>query len=171
MGHRARGFRTGPYAAASPILVLFGDGPDRARLERRAPPGVRFLGFEQDRARLGQLLAAADVLVHGCPYETYGLGVAEAVACGLPVVVPNAGGAAESADPSTAETYRSLDAAACAAAIQRLLARNPAELRARALEAALRVPTIERHFATVLATYDALLHERSPHHARPRLDS
>ena len=106
-------------AGREAVLVLFGDGPERARLERRAPPGVRFVGFEQDRMRLGQSLAAADMLVHGCPYETYGLGVAEAVACGLPVVVPDAGGAAESADPSSGETYRSLDAAACAAAIER----------------------------------------------------
>jgi len=152
------------------VLVLFGDGPERARLERRASPGVRFAGFEQDRARLGESLSAADLLVHGCPYETYGLGVAEAVACGLPVVVPDAGGAAESADLSSGETYASLDAAACAAAIDRLLDRNPAELRARALEAASRVPTIDRHYATVLATYDALLNERSPRHARSRLD-
>lgn len=153
------------------VLVLFGDGPERARLERRAPPGVRFAGFEQDREQLGRSLAAADLLVHGCPYETYGLGVAEAVACGLPVVVPDEGGAAESADPSSSETYRSLDPAACAAAIERLLARDPGELRARALESASRVPTVDRHYATVLATYDALLNEESPHHARSRLDS
>jgi alpha-1,6-mannosyltransferase len=157
-------------AKRAAVLVLFGDGPERARLERRASAGVRFAGFERDRARLGQSLGAADLLVHGCPYETYGLGVAEAVACGLPVVVPDAGGAAESADLSSAETYASLDIAACAAAIDRLLDRNPAELRARALEAASRVPTIDRHFATVLATYDALLKERSPRHARSRLD-
>jgi alpha-1,6-mannosyltransferase len=150
-------------------LVLFGDGPERARLERRAPPGVLFRGFEQDRGRLARALAAADVLVHGCPYETYGLGVAEAVACGLPVVVPDAGGAAECADPVSAETYASLDPAACAAAIERVLARDPSELRARALEAAARVATNAQHYATVLATYDALLRERTD--ARPRIDS
>ncbi len=143
------------------ILVLFGDGPERERLERRAPPGVRFFGFEQDRSRLGRALASADLLVHGCPYETFGLGVAEAVACGLPVTVPDAGGAAESADPSCSEKYRSLDPAACAHAIERVLARGRVELRARALEAALRVPTIQQHFATVLSTYEALLRERN----------
>ena len=143
------------------VLLLFGDGPERPRLERRAPPGVRFMGFERDRSRLGSALASADLLVHGCPYETFGIGVAEAVACGLPVIVPDAGGAAESADPGSSEKYRSLDAAACAAAIERALARDPAGLRARALEAASRVPTIEQHFATVLATYESLLRERS----------
>ena len=147
-------------ARRAAILLLFGDGPERQRLERQAPPGVRFLGFEQDRSRLGRALAGADLLVHGCPYETFGLGVAEAVACGLPVVVPDAGGAAESADPASSLTYRSLDAGACAAAIEQVLARDPGDLRACALDAVSRVPTVEQHFATVLGTYEALLGAR-----------
>ena len=56
-----------------------------------APPGVRFTGFEKRREALASALASADVLVHGCPFETFGLGVAEAVACGLPVVAPDEG--------------------------------------------------------------------------------
>lgn len=138
------------------VLVLIGDGPERARLERLAPPGVRFPGFETDRARLAASLASADALVHGCPRETFGLVVSEAVACGLPVVVPDAGGAVESADRSSGEVYPGLDAAACAAAILRILARDPVELRARALDAATRVPTAAAHFARVLAVYDEL---------------
>jgi len=147
-------------ARRNAVLVLFGDGPERSRLERLAPPGVRFIGFEQSRIRLGTAMASADVLVHGCPSETFGLSVAEAVASGLPVVVPDAGGAAESADPSCGETYRSLSAEACASAIERLLQRDRAALRARSREAASRVPTIEQHFSRVLATYDELLRER-----------
>jgi alpha-1,6-mannosyltransferase len=148
-------------ARRAAVLVLFGDGPERAALERAAPPGVRFEGFERDRARLAQSLASADVLVHGCPYETFGLGVAEAVACGLPVVVPDAGGAAETVDPSCGETYRSLDAADCAAAIERLLAQDPGELRARARDASGRVPTAAEHYRRVLATYDAILQSKA----------
>jgi alpha-1,6-mannosyltransferase len=143
------------------VLVLFGDGPERQRLERRAPPGVRFLGFEQDRSRLASALASADVLVHGCPVETYGLAVAEAVASGLPVVVPDAGGAAENADALCSEIYRNLDAEACATAVERLLRRERSDLRARSLEAASRVPTLQQHFSQVLATYDELLKERA----------
>lgn len=146
-----------PGAAHDPVLVLFGDGPERERLERTAPPGVRFGGFERDRARLAGALASADVLVHGCPYETFGLGVAEAVACGLPVVVPDEGGAAASADPACSERYRSLDAGECARAIERLLARDAGELRARALEAAGRVPTAVQHVERVVAIYEDLL--------------
>lgn len=146
-------------------LVLFGDGPERERLERRAPPGVYFAPFEKDRAKLASAVASADVLVHSCPYETFGLAVAEAVACGVPIVVPDKGGAPESADPSCSETYRSLDADACAAAIVRLLARSGPDLEARARAAAARTPTIDQHFARVVSVYEDLLRERSPDRA------
>ncbi len=139
------------------VLVLFGDGPERERLARRAPEGVRFLGHERDRGALGSAFASADVLVHGCACETAGLGVLEAVACGLPVVVPDGGGACESAAPSCSATYRSHDPGACAAAIEALLDRRPYELRARARAAAETVPTAESHVRAVLATYESLL--------------
>jgi alpha-1,6-mannosyltransferase len=142
------------------VLVLFGDGPEAARLARRAGAGVRFHGFEKDRRRLASALASADALVHGCPYETYALGVAEAVACGLPVVVPDRGGAAERADPACSERYTSLDAQACVEAIRRVLGRQPADVRRRAIEAASRVPTLTQHFRRVLSVYDDLLHAR-----------
>jgi alpha-1,6-mannosyltransferase len=140
-------------------LVLFGDGPERERLRAVAPPGVRFAGFETDRRRLASALASADLLVHGCPYETFGIGVAEAVACALPVVVPDAGGAAESVDPSCGETYRSLDAEACARSVERLLARPAQELHEHARLAASRVITLDEHFGRVLSAYDDLLRE------------
>jgi alpha-1,6-mannosyltransferase len=139
------------------VLVLFGDGPERAKIERRAPPGVHFAGFQTDRARLAAALASADALIHGCARETFGLSVAEAVACGLPVVVPDAGGAPESADPSCSQLYAREDPDACAAAILRLLAQDPGDLRARAIKASGRVPTAAAHIQQVLSLYDALL--------------
>jgi alpha-1,6-mannosyltransferase len=140
-------------------LVLFGDGPERGRLERLAPPGVRFPGFERDRGRFATALASADVLVHAAPYETFGLSIAEAVACGLPIVVPDAGGAAEHASPGCSVKYPSLDAAACAASIESLLDRPRQDLRDRALEAATRAPSRDDHFRHVLSAYDDLLQE------------
>ena len=139
------------------VLVLFGDGPEREALERTAPAGVRFVGFERDRARLASAIASADALLPGCPYETFGMGIAEAVACGTPVVAPDAGGVTETVDPSCGAVYAALDSSACAAAIERLLARDPAELRARALDASSRVCTESEHYGRVLATYDAII--------------
>jgi hypothetical protein len=80
--------------------------------------------------------------------------------------VPDVGGALQSVDPSCGETYRSLDPAACAAAIHMILDRNPEELRDRAVKAAQRVHTAEAHFNIVLSTYDELLKEKYHHSLR-----
>ncbi len=69
-------------------LVLIGDGPQRAKLLKRAEKRKRLhvLPFESDRVRLATILASADVYVSAMPFETFGLSVVEAQACGLPVV-------------------------------------------------------------------------------------
>jgi alpha-1,6-mannosyltransferase len=143
-------------------LVLFGDGPERAAMEARVAGrgDVKFMGFVTDRAPLASAFASADLLLHGCPYETFGLGVAEAMACALPVVVPDEGGACESVDLSCGATYRALDAEACAAAIEGMLRRAPADLRAKALDVAKRVTSVEAHFDGVIAIYERLLVSR-----------
>jgi alpha-1,6-mannosyltransferase len=135
------------------VLVLFGDGPERARMEARVSgrDDVVFAGFEGEREKLGEALACADALVHGCPYETFGLSIAEALSAGLPVVVPDEGGAAEMVTPSCGEVYESLDAAACARAIVRLLGRDRARLRQGALDAAARLPDEREQFALIFA--------------------
>jgi alpha-1,6-mannosyltransferase len=143
-------------------LVLFGDGPERPKLEALAGKGgaVQFAGFVQDRAVIAEALRSADALVHGCPHETFGLSIAEAVCCGLPVVVPDLGGACEQAGPHYAEVYESGDAAACAAALVRLCGREQAALRAAAREAAGQVASEAESFERLLGIYRELLEER-----------
>jgi len=147
-------------ASHDAVLVMIGDGPEREAMKARVEgrDDVRFIGFERDRARLASALASADALVHGCPYETFGLSIAEAMSCGLPVVVPDEGGAAELADPSCSEVYPSLDAQACADALARLLARDRDELRRRAVAVSARVPNVRGQFQALIAQYEALLH-------------
>ena len=77
-------------AGVDAVLVVAGDGPLRAGLERaarhRALP-VQFAGFVTDPKNLATLLASADVVVAPGPVETFGLAALEALACGTPVVV------------------------------------------------------------------------------------
>ncbi|HTO71741.1 MAG TPA: glycosyltransferase [Myxococcota bacterium] len=74
-------------------LVLAGDGPTRAALERTAPPNVRFLGRVSD-AELDELYARCRALVYP-QLEDFGIIAVEAQAAGKPVVAFGRGGAAE----------------------------------------------------------------------------
>jgi phosphatidylinositol alpha 1,6-mannosyltransferase len=71
-------------------LVIVGDGVDRDKLRTLMPSAV-FTG-----ARYGEQLAAAyasmDVFVHPGEHETFCQAVQEAMASGLPVIAPDAGG-------------------------------------------------------------------------------
>ncbi len=143
-------------------LVCYGDGPERAAIERRVAGrgDVRFEGFVTDRVQLGRVLASADLLLHACPFETFGLGVAEAIAAGCPAVVPDEGGAAELAGGASTITYHALDAEACARAAIDLLERDPHVVREAAVLAASRVWSVEDQFKKTLDLYEELLAAR-----------
>jgi alpha-1,6-mannosyltransferase len=77
-------------------LVIAGDGPAgdalRATAHARVPGRVLFSGHIADRQVLAALYASADAFVHPNPREPFGIGPLEAMASGVPVIVPNAGG-------------------------------------------------------------------------------
>jgi glycosyltransferase involved in cell wall biosynthesis len=78
-------------------LVVIGSGRElpawRARAVRDGVASrIRFLGFRSDVARV---LVGCDALVAPTRYEPYGMGVHEALCCGLPAVVASSAGVAE----------------------------------------------------------------------------
>lgn len=151
-------------AAQQPLgLVVIGDGPSRAKIERIAArtPGVHLAGYIGDRRRLSSMLTSADAYIHGCPAETFGMVVGEALCAGVPLIVPDAGGAAEMASSDCAEFYAPDDSAACANAIIRLLQRNPEQLRSAARRAADRVSSSAEHFRALFSTYERIVERRS----------
>ncbi len=117
--------RIEPRLADLRIDVLGSGGLFHALAARARDAGrrIHFHGFRLD---VLEFLRRADLLVHTCDTEPHGLGVAEAMAAGLPVLVPDQGGAASLVEPGrTGMRFRSGDPRALANAILELRGREP----------------------------------------------
>ena len=139
-------------------LALVGAGPDRAALELLARESgmadrVHFLG-SLDHQLLPAVLSAADAMV--LPSASEGLANAwvEALACGCPLVITEAGGAREVVTEPAAGRIVARDAEAIAAAVRELLAAPP---RREAVAACAARFSWEASAAALAAYYEGLL--------------
>jgi phosphatidylinositol alpha 1,6-mannosyltransferase len=102
-------------------VVVVGDGPAEAPL-RRQLPNATFLGARHGD-QLARIYASLDVFAHPGPYETFGQSVQEAMASGVPIVAPAAGGPLDLVQPyRTGHLVAPLDAGAFTAGIADLAA-------------------------------------------------
>jgi alpha-1,6-mannosyltransferase len=136
-------------------LILIGDGRERSKIVRHigGNPHVHLLAPLADRELLARVLASSDILIHGCEAETFGLVAAEAAASGLPLIVPDEGGASDMLTPETGEVYASADTSSAIDAIDRLLLRDRVSLRAATEARAFGVGTIDAHFEALFDEY------------------
>jgi 2-deoxystreptamine N-acetyl-D-glucosaminyltransferase/2-deoxystreptamine glucosyltransferase len=113
------------YLPSGTRLLLVGDGPDRAALQRRAQrfgSRVHFAGFVP-HAAVPAVLQHVDLLVLPSLYEDLSSALIEAMAAGLPVVATRVGGTADLVhDGVNGLLVAPRDPAALAAAISRILA-------------------------------------------------
>jgi N-acetyl-alpha-D-glucosaminyl L-malate synthase BshA len=113
-------------------LVLVGDGPELATIERLTKrlgvhDDVLFLGVQEE---MEEVMAMADVLILPSEHESFGLVALEAISCGVPVVVSNRGGLPEVITEGESGFLRDPhDVPAFAAAVTRIL--SEPELAAR----------------------------------------
>ncbi|MFE9728527.1 glycosyltransferase family 4 protein [Streptomyces sp. NPDC005794] len=142
-------------------VVVVGDGPSEASL-RSALPGAVFLG-RRTGDDLARFFASLDVFVHTGPYETFCQTVQEAMASGVPVVAPAAGGPLDLvADGSTGLLVPPHDAAAVRQAVAALVADAPrAEAFGRTARAAVEGRTWEAVGDQLLGHYDEVLRGRT----------
>jgi alpha-1,6-mannosyltransferase len=145
-------------------LYVIGDGLIHFRVRAKAARAshVHVAGWVNDRVKLARMVASADALLHCSTAETFGFVVAEALCCGTPVIVPDAGGAGDLAAAGYAQTYTPGDPNSAAKAILDLLERDRTVLSSSALEAGQRIGDIESHFAKLFAVYaQAALRKRA----------
>ncbi len=141
-----------------PLVVIAGEGPQRAELARRIEAEglpVRLLGRRRDAA---QLLAAADVAVLPSRWEARSLLAQEALRAGVPLVATAVGGVPELiGEAGVLVPYG--DAAALSSAVTDLLADPPrrAALAAAGHAQAATWPTEDDTVAQILSVYDELM--------------
>lgn len=84
-------------------LVVFGEGPELARLQAMAKPHIRFVGAVSDEA-LARLYREAIAFLHP-QEEDFGLTAVEAMASGRPVIAYAKGGALETVVPGVTGVF------------------------------------------------------------------
>ena len=145
-------------------LYLIGDGPTRRWVEKSAAkvPGIYVAGPIKDRPLLAQSMASADAMLHGGAAETFGLVVAEALCAGLPLIVPDRGGAADLAEESYAVSYKTGDLEDCTQAIHEMLDKDLPSLHRAAFDASQRkVVTMATHFERLFEHYGRLASQKA----------
>ncbi|MGY0487415.1 glycosyltransferase family 4 protein [Streptomyces sp. WG-D5] len=140
-----------------PLLVIAGEGPERAALQRRIESEglpVRLAGRRED---IAELLDAADVAVLPSSWESRSLLAQEALHAGVPLIATEVGGVPELVGDG-AELVPYGDAPALARAMERLLAdpRRCEQLKERGFAQAKTWPTEDATVAQVLSVYDEL---------------
>ncbi|WP_374293401.1 glycosyltransferase [Sphingomonas sp.] len=142
---------------------IAGEGPERARLtERIAALGIgdraRLLGSVAHEA-MPQLLAMADVMALASSSEGLANAWVEALACGTPIVITDAGGAGEVVTGPTSGRVVARDCAAFAAGIAAVLAEAPDPAAVRASVAGFswetNAATLHAHLAGLVARRQA----------------
>jgi len=145
-------------------LVVVGDGPARATLERQfAGQPAAFMGYLRGE-RLSQAYASADIFVFPSRLETFGLVVIEAMAAGLPVVAARVGGVADIVNEGVnGYTFESGDVAMLLDGVRKIASnRQKRAWMGRQARAYAETQSWETIMDEVIEVYASLIEERRP---------
>ena len=107
------------------------------------------------------MLASGDALIHGCEAETFCMVAAEGAASGLPLILPDRGGAADHHRPGCGVRYAACDVRDLTAQLTAFLDDSPDEHCRRAVARVAGVRTMDSHFADLFALYGAAVPRRA----------
>jgi glycosyltransferase involved in cell wall biosynthesis len=147
-------------------LLLAGDGPERDACvaEAKGCERIAFLGRRND---VGDLMAAADLLVLPSRFEGLPLVLLEAMAVGLPIVATRIESALEALGPDHPWLAAPGDVAGLAGAIAAAIATPPDPIAAAGRRRYRRAYTAERMTSDTAALYRRVL-QRTPVHEGPQ---
>ncbi|MFD8692304.1 glycosyltransferase family 4 protein [Streptomyces sp. NPDC059651] len=150
-----------------PLLVIAGEGRERASLRRRIKAEDLPVSLIGSRSDVPELLAAADLVVLPSRWEARSVLAQEALRAGAPLVATAVGGVPELVGDA-AELVPDANAEALARAVARLLG-DPAErerLAAAGPRQAASWPTEDDTIAQMLSVYDELVQPLAPPRTR-----
>ena len=128
---------------------------------RNKPLGCGLPAIQKDRDELAQVYASADLMLHGSAAETFGLGVAEAICSGLPVIGPSVGGAADLVSEGCGLLYEPGDSSECAEKTLEALDRSHDAWQSALARRAQDINTVDQHFEQLFHVYQQLIDDRS----------
>ncbi len=109
---------------------------------------------------LSEVLASADIFVHAGNYETFGFIIAEAMACGTPVVGFARGAVPELVDDSVGKLAHELSPSALATCVKQLAQQDLRLKSARAHDKIKKTLSWDLCFKNLVAHYESLVYTR-----------
>lgn len=144
-------------------LILFGGGPFEKWVANKCKKTdhVKLMGFTKDRDELANIMASSDYFLHGSAAETFGIVVAEAICSGLPVVLPDRGGAMDFGNKDYSEIYKTGNSSEMSRAILRIVDRDRDRMTQACRVASKEfVRSVDDHFDELFSYYADLLKEK-----------
>jgi alpha-1,6-mannosyltransferase len=151
------------YTGDKFALLIVGEGAERSRVEeaQKSVPHLHLLPYEGNARKLANIYASADLLVHASQYETFGLVVLEAQACGTPAIAFKGSGMDDLIFGGNDFLAAEKSPEALAKAILKAYQYNLKEVGARAREAVIEQYPWKLVFKRLFDLYESLLAKES----------
>jgi alpha-1,6-mannosyltransferase len=145
-------------------LIIFGSGPLKSWIKFKCKNNkhIKLMGFTANRDELADIMASSDFFVHGSGSETFGLVISEAICSGLPVVIPDAGGASDFNKYTCSTVYKTGDSDNLAQALLNLIDNDRSVLVKNCRSVAKQnISSVDNHFKNLFTYYQELLANRT----------